>query len=80
LESKEKYSIGKKDNGRFYLINFHPAGEPEAFICCVADAGDPLIDKHPKSEIAEACNLIIEKIMGDNMANLLEDRSTYYDL
>jgi Mrp family chromosome partitioning ATPase len=45
-----------------------------------ADAGDPLIDKHPKSEIAEACNLIIEKIMGDNMANLLEDRSTYYDL
>ncbi len=35
-ESKEKYSIGKKDNGGFYLINFHPSGEPEAFICCVA--------------------------------------------
>ena len=34
--SKEKYSIGKSDGGRFYLINFHPSGEPEAFICCVA--------------------------------------------
>ena len=36
MESKEKYSIGKKDNDGFYLINFHPSGEPEAFICCVA--------------------------------------------
>jgi len=27
--------ISKKDDGRFYLINFHPAGEPEAFICFV---------------------------------------------
>ena len=24
-----------KDANRFYLINFHPAGEPEAFICFV---------------------------------------------
>jgi hypothetical protein len=23
------------ENGLFYLINFHPSGEPEAFICCV---------------------------------------------
>jgi hypothetical protein len=36
LESREKYSMGKKDNGRLCLINFHPSGEPEAFICCVA--------------------------------------------
>jgi hypothetical protein len=36
FESKEKYSIGVKDNGRYYQINFHPSGEPEAFICCVA--------------------------------------------
>ena len=36
LESKEKYSMGKKDDDRFYLINFHPSGEPEASICCVA--------------------------------------------
>ena len=28
-----------------------------------ADAGDPFIDKHPESEVTEACNLIIEKIM-----------------
>ena len=36
LGSNQYYSIGKRDNGRFYLINFHPLGEPEAFICCVA--------------------------------------------
>jgi len=36
LGSKEKYSTGKKDVGGFYLINFYPSGEPEAFICCVA--------------------------------------------
>ena len=36
LESKEKNSMGKKDDDRFYLINFHPSGEPEASICCVA--------------------------------------------
>ena len=36
LERTEKYSMGKKDDGRFCLINFHPTGEPEAFICCVA--------------------------------------------
>jgi Mrp family chromosome partitioning ATPase len=29
-----------------------------------ADAGDSFIDKHLESEVAEACNLIIEKIMG----------------
>jgi hypothetical protein len=36
LGSKQNYLIGKRDNGGFYLINFHPSGEPEAFICCVA--------------------------------------------
>jgi hypothetical protein len=29
------YSSGKSDDDLFFLINFHPAGEPEAFICCV---------------------------------------------
>jgi hypothetical protein len=33
--SKAKYLIGKKGNGPLYLLNFHPAGEPEAFNCCV---------------------------------------------
>jgi len=23
------------DGDHFFLINFHPKGEPEAFICCV---------------------------------------------
>jgi hypothetical protein len=35
LRSKANYPISKMDYGRSYLINFHPAGEPEAFICCV---------------------------------------------
>jgi hypothetical protein len=29
-----------------------------------ADAGDLFLVKHLESEVAEACNLIIEKIMG----------------
>ena len=32
LSSRSKYQIGKKDYSQFYLINFHPKGEPEAFI------------------------------------------------
>ena len=45
-----------------------------------ADTGEIFLEKYPESEVAEACNLIIEKIIGGNKANLLEDRSTYYDL
>jgi Mrp family chromosome partitioning ATPase len=52
--------------------------DPRMVIC--ADAGDSFLEKHPDSEIVEACNLIIEKIMGGNKNNSLEDRSTYYDL
>ena len=33
--TRKKNQDVKKD-GEFYLINFHPVGEPEAFICCVA--------------------------------------------
>jgi Mrp family chromosome partitioning ATPase len=51
--------------------------DPHMGVC--ADTGDPFLDKHPESEVAEACNLIIEKIMGGNKANLIDDRSTYYD-
>jgi hypothetical protein len=35
LNKKAGYLISKKDDCQFYLINFHPAGKPEAFICCV---------------------------------------------
>ncbi len=45
-----------------------------------ADAGDIFLEKHPESEVAEACNLIIDKIIGGNKANLSEDKSVYYDL
>jgi hypothetical protein len=36
LGNIEKYSTGKNDDGGFYPVNYHPSGEPEAFICCVA--------------------------------------------
>jgi hypothetical protein len=41
-----------------------------------ADAGDLFLEKHPESEVAQACNLIIEKIIGGIKANLSDDRST----
>ena len=41
---------------------------------CV-DAGDLFLEKHPESELAQACNLIVAKIIDDNKANLFEDRS-----
>jgi len=44
------------------------------------DAGEPSLEKYPKSEVAEACNRIIKKIMGGNEGNLIVDRSTYYNL
>ena len=45
-----------------------------------ADAGDPFLDKHPESGVSQACNLIIEKIIGNNKSSLSEDRLVYYDL
>ena len=44
------------------------------------DAGEPSLEKYPESEVAEACNRIIKKIMGGNEENLIVGRSTYYDL
>jgi ATP-binding protein involved in chromosome partitioning len=44
------------------------------------DAGETFLDKYPGSEVAEGCNLIAGKIVGDNKVNLIESRSTYYDL
>ncbi len=35
MSSKANFQIGEKDESQFYLINFHPAGEPETSICCV---------------------------------------------
>ena len=52
--------------------------DPHMGVC--ADTGDVFLDKHPKSEVAEACNLICEKIIGGNKENLPEDKSVYYDL
>jgi Mrp family chromosome partitioning ATPase len=45
-----------------------------------ADAGEPFLEKYPKSEVAEGCNLIIEKMAEGNQKDLSADRLTYYDL
>lgn len=44
------------------------------------DAGEPFLEKHPESEVAEAYKLISEKIMWGNQHKLFDDKSTYYDL
>ncbi|CAB1058261.1 hypothetical protein D1BOALGB6SA_3017 [Olavius sp. associated proteobacterium Delta 1] len=44
------------------------------------DTGEAVLETYPSSQVAEACNLIIKKILGDNKANLFVDGSTYYDL
>ena len=41
---------------------------------CV-DAGDLFIEKHPESEVAEACDLIVAKIIDDNKVILSEERN-----
>jgi len=52
--------------------------DPHMGVC--ADTGDLFLDKHPESEVAQACNLICEKIIDGNKENLPEDKSVYYDL
>jgi hypothetical protein len=45
LRHIEKYPISKKDYSRFYLINFHPAGEPDAFMTLRAELTAPFVIK-----------------------------------
>ena len=45
LSKEAKYHIGKNDNGRLYLVNFHPAGEPEAFMTLRAALTAPFVIK-----------------------------------
>ena len=42
-----------------------------------ADAGEPFLEKYPESEVAEACNLIAEKIWRGNKPSLSKDRPVY---
>ena len=42
-----------------------------------ADAGEPFLEKYPESEVAEACNLITEKIMGGPKSSSSEGRPVY---
>ena len=80
-KSLELFSTGPGDRAVFLgdipFLGRIPL-DPQMVKC--ADTGDPFLDKHPESEIAEACNLIIEKIIGNNKSSLSEDRSVYYDL
>lgn len=43
-----------------------------------ADAGDPFLNKHPESEIAVGCNLIVDKILGSNK-NGKDRKNTFPD-
>jgi hypothetical protein len=43
LGNKPKYPHSKKDDGRFSLINFHPAGEQEAFMTLRAALTAPFV-------------------------------------
>ena len=45
FESKAKYPDSKKDDDRFYLINYHPAGEPEAFMTLRVEPTAPFVIK-----------------------------------
>jgi len=45
MKSKAKYLFSKKDDDRFYLINFPPAGEPEAFMTLRAELTAPFVIK-----------------------------------
>ncbi len=47
--------------------------DPHMGVC--VDTGDLFLEKYPESEVAEACNLIIEKIMSGNEANLSESKT-----
>ncbi|MGB5747194.1 MAG: P-loop NTPase, partial [Desulfobacterales bacterium] len=42
-----------------------------------ADARKPSLEMYPESEVAEGCNLIIEKIMGGNKSSLVQNRPVY---
>jgi hypothetical protein len=49
---KADYRISKKDDDRFNLINFHPSGEPEAFICFVIKGS---ASRHRRDSLALKC-------------------------
>ena len=78
---QEMFSTGP-GNRAVFLMDIPFLGripvDPNMLKC--TDAGDPFLEKHPESGVAEACNLIIDNIMGGNNTNLSENRSTYYDL
>jgi hypothetical protein len=80
-KSQELFSAGPA-NRAIFLGDIPFLGripiDPHMGVC--ADTGDLFLEKHPESEVAEACNLIIEKILAGDKANWLEDRTVYYDL
>ncbi len=64
---QELFSTGPGNRAVFLLdIPFLGRIPIDPHMSVSADAGDLFIEKHQESEVAEACNLIIEKIMGGN--------------
>ncbi|MEJ2286096.1 MAG: hypothetical protein P8X85_21170, partial [Desulfobacterales bacterium] len=57
---KTDYQISKKDDDRFNLINFHPSGEPEAFMILQIALTAPYVIKgsasrHRRDSLALKC-------------------------
>jgi Mrp family chromosome partitioning ATPase len=64
-QRQEMFSTGPASRATFLLdIPFLGRVPIDPLLGESADTGEPFLQKYPESEVAEACNLIIEKIMG----------------
>jgi Mrp family chromosome partitioning ATPase len=64
-QRQEMFSTGPASRAIFLLdIPFLGRVPIDPHLGKCADAGDPFLVKHPESEVAKACSLIVEKIMG----------------
>ena len=66
MNKKANNQASKKENGRFYLINFHPTGESEASICFVIKGSASCTIASPlnalQMEASGSCNI---KVLAD---------------
>ncbi len=70
-KAQEQFSSGSTGRAIFLMeIPFLGRIPIDPHLVECADVGNPFLEKYPKSEVAEACNLIIEKIMGGSKTGL----------
>ena len=66
-QRQELFSSGPGSRAVFLLdIPFLGRIPIDPHMGACADSGDLFFEKHPDSEVAQACNLIVEKIIGNN--------------